>query len=153
MPNKSESLPEVLKRVNDEKSRNKKIEILKKADGAPLQTILQGAYHPKIVWALPPGSPPYKPVQDPYGLCPSILEREIRKLPYLCENPQMVQNKIKRESIFIQMLESVHPSEAELFIQMVNKDIKCNGLTQLLVHEIWPDLVPKPETKKKEAEK
>ena len=40
------------------------------------------------------------------------------------------------------MLESVHPSEAELFIQM--KDKRIDGLTSRLVWEFMPGLIPEP---------
>lgn len=147
MPNFSESLPELFSRIDKEKSKNKKIDMLRKADSQALQTVLQGAYHPKIVWALPSGAPPYKKEDSPYGLCPSVLEREIRKLPYLVQGATMIKEKIRRERLFIDMLEALHPTESELLIQMKDKDIKCNGLTQLLVHEAFPALVPKPEKK------
>jgi len=144
MPNMSESIPEVLKRVARAPGKKEKSAILRAADTPTLQTILQGAFHPNIVWELPGGAPPYKPDPSPYGMCPSILEREVRKLLYLCRNPKMVQNPLKREGIFMQMLESIHPSEALLLVEMKDKKIVCSGLTQLLVHEVWPDLVPKP---------
>lgn len=147
MPNYSESLPELFERVGKEKSRKRKIEMLQAYQNQQtLQTILQGTYHPDRVWALPEGAPPYKKEDNPYGTTPSVLDREIRKLPYLLQgHPRMAANRTKRESIFIDMLEVMHPSESELLIQMKDGKIDCNGMTQKLVAEAFPGLVPMPE--------
>lgn len=152
MPNYSESLPELLKRVAAAKSRNEKAEILKKGESLCLCGILQGAFDPNLKWNLPPGIPPYKQEVGEYGQCPSNLEMELRKLIYFIDgHPQMIPNQFRREKLFIDILESIHSSEAELLIQMKDKNIKVNGLTQLLISEIWPGLVPKPENKKEEV--
>ena len=144
MPNYSESLPEILKRVSEAKTKDEKKRILLEKDSNHLKIILQGAFHPSIKWELPEGTPPYKKDDAEYGLAPSILEREIRKLPYFMSGGKLVQNKMKREEIFVAMLESIHPSEAELFIQMKNKNIVCSGLTPQLVWEVFPDVIPEP---------
>lgn len=159
MPNYTESLPELFKRVSEAKTNDEKKRILREKDSKHLQTVLQGAFHPNIVWELPEGQVPYKKDDGAYGVNPSILEREIRKFPYFVSGAfgsKLIQNKMKRENIFIQMLESIHPTESELIIQMKDKNIKCDGLTARLVWEIFPDLIPeppKPVVKKKKPAK
>ena len=49
---------------------------------------------------------------------------------------------MKREVLFTQILEGVHPSEAELLLQVKDKKIKCRGLTYNLVKETLPNLLP-----------
>jgi hypothetical protein len=146
MPNYSESLPELLERVSKAKAKDEKISILKQYKNTKaLHTVLQGAFHPDIVWDLPEGNPPYKKDDAEYGLTPSFLEKEIRKLVYFTAfSGQLIQNKMKREEIFVQMLESIHPSESELLIQMKDKNLKCDGLTSRLVWEAIPGLFPEP---------
>ena len=145
MPNYSESLPELFKRVSKVETTDEKLALLRGYKNTQvLHTILQGAFHPAIVWELPEGSPPYKKDDGEYGLSPSILDREVRKLVYFTSRTgRLVQNKMKREEIFISMLESMHPSESELIIQMKDKHIE--GLTAQLVWEFMPGLIPKPE--------
>ncbi len=144
MPNYSESLPELFGRVSKAETKDEKIALLRAYKHTQsLHTILQGAFHPDIVWELPEGSPPYKKDDSEYGLAPSILEREVRKLVYFTSRTgKLIQNKMKREEIFVSMLESVHPSEAELFIQM--KDKRIDGLTARLIWEFMPGLIPEP---------
>ena len=51
--------------------------------------------------------------------------------------------------MFITMLESVTPTEAEFLIKMRKKDLGIRGLTYKLVAEAFPHLIPPvPETKK-----
>ena len=144
MPNYSESLPELFSRVSKAETTDEKIALLRgHKNTRALHTILQGAFHPDIVWELPEGSPPYKKDEGEYGINPSILERELRKLVYFTSRTgKLIQNKMKREEIFVSMLESMHPSESELIIQM--KDKRIDGLTARLIWEFMPELIPEP---------
>ena len=60
-------------------------------------------------------------------------------------------NQIRREAIFIQLLEKIHPDEAKVVIAM--KDKKFNELydtiTYDVVREAFPDMLPEREVKKK----
>ena len=144
MPNYSESLPELFNRVSKAETKDEKIALLRgHKNTQALHTVLQGAFHPDIVWELPEGAPPYKKDGGEYGVNPSILEREVRKLVYFTSRTgKLIQSKMKREEIFVSMLESMHPSESELLIQM--KDKKIDGLTAQLIWEFMPGLIPKP---------
>ena len=52
--------------------------------------------------------------------------------------------------MFITMLESVTPTEAELLIKMSNKDLGVRGLTYKLVADTFPHLIP-PVSEKTES--
>ena len=144
MPNYSESLPELIEKVTKAKTKDEKIALLRGySKSQALHTVLQGAFHPDITWELPEGAPPYKKYDSEYGLAPSILDREIRKLVYFTPRAgKLINSRLKREQIFVTMLESMHPSESELIIQM--KDKQLNGLTARLVWEAFPFLIPEP---------
>jgi len=47
---------------------------------------------------------------------------------------------MKREQIFIGVLEAVHPKDAELVISMINKKSPVKGLTLKIAQEAFPDL-------------
>lgn len=47
----------------------------------------------------------------------------------------------KRERKFIEMLESIHPSDAELVLSMVEKKSPVKFLTKKLVQEAFPKLI------------
>ena len=47
----------------------------------------------------------------------------------------------KRNLLLLQLLESFEPKEAEIFFNMLNKDLKIAGLTEDLVREVYPELL------------
>ena len=53
---------------------------------------------------------------------------------------------VRRERMFINVLEALHPDEAELVLTMKEKKLmgKYSGITPLLVTEAFPDLLVKP---------
>ena len=51
-----------------------------------------------------------------------------------------VSQKIKREQLFIGVLEGVHPEDAKLVISMINKE-KIYGLSRPIVEEAFPNLL------------
>ena len=65
----------------------------------------------------------------------------VRKLYLFVEggNPNLKQ--VRREYLFVELLESIDPSEAELLLQVKDKKIKCRGLTYNLVKETFPELI------------
>ena len=48
----------------------------------------------------------------------------------------------RRREIYIQILESFEPEEADLLVKMFKKDLKVNFLTYNLVKETFPNLIP-----------
>ena len=46
---------------------------------------------------------------------------------------------MKRESMFIGLLEGIHPNDAELVVNMINKK-KIEGVTKNVAMEAYPDI-------------
>ena len=143
------SIAEILKLVNDATSRQARVDLLKFYNCKPLRSILKGTFDPKIEFALPKTRPPFRADDAPEGITPSTLYRETRKFQYLTVNSNV--NQMKREQIFINILESVHATEAELVLQMIEKKSQINGLTPRLVLEAIPGLFEMPPEKPKKA--
>ena len=135
------SLPTILGEVAKAKNKDGKKAVLVKYDNGALREILKYAFHPDIKFLLPPGNPPYKSVVDETDN-PTYLYGLVRKLYLFVEggNPNLKTNR--REYLFIEMLESIHPDEAELLLQVKDKKIKCRGLTYNLIKETFPELLP-----------
>ena len=127
------SLPTILGEVAKAKNKDGKKAVLVRYDNGALREILKYAFHPDIKFLLPPGNPPYKSVVDETDN-PTYLYGLVRKLYLFVEggNPNLKTNR--REYLFIEMLESIHPDEAELLLQVKDKKIKCRGLTLSLIH-------------------
>lgn len=151
MPNFGENLPELFEKVNKAESEDEKIALLQGyKQQATLQTILQSAYG-RFTWALPEGRPPFRESDLPYGMG-GLLDREIRKFVYFFnEHPRKIEKVSQRESVFIQMLENLHPSESEVVLQAKEGDVI--GAPHALVHKAFPGLVEAPPEPKKPAKK
>jgi hypothetical protein len=50
-------------------------------------------------------------------------------------------SSVKREKLFLDMVETVHPRDAELIVTMINKQPPMKGITKKLVTEAFPDLL------------
>lgn len=122
-------------------SRAGKIEELQKyKNEMPVVAMLKYTLDPKIEFALPEGAPPYKVSEDLID-DPGTLYREIRKMNYFIKGKSDNIHPIKRETLFIQLLESLHPEEAKLVLAMKEKKMPYKGITLKLVQEAFPGLI------------
>jgi hypothetical protein len=130
---------EILTKAGKMKTKEEKIEYLRKNDSRPLQDIIQYALHPDIKWDIPEGTPPYTPT--PYLDQEQMLYVEARKLYLFVNGRGNNLNRTKLENLFIQLLESVAPKDAELLC-MVKEGKLPKGITPSLIEEVWPGLIP-----------
>ena len=135
------SLPTILGEVAKAKNKDGKKAVLVRYDNGALREILKYAFHPDIKFLLPTGNPPYKSVVDESDN-PTYLYGLVRKLYLFVEGGNPNLNTTRREYLFIEMLESIHPLEAKLLLQVKDKKIKCRGLTYNLIKETFPELLP-----------
>jgi hypothetical protein len=135
---RTQAISEILDAVKKAVTLEDKVNILRQNDSDALRYILELAFHPNVGWQLPEGAPPYKPseVLDTEGR----LYHETRTIPlYLSGNRPEI-TKVKREMLFISLLESLYPKDAELLIAV--KDKKVEGLTLDTVNTAFPGLIP-----------
>lgn len=130
---------EILEKVSKAKTKEEKSQILKKNSSPALRTVLQGCYNPNVVLSLPKGNPPFEKNEEHNA--PSNLLRLWKDFGYLVGNNAAKLGKTKVEFKFIQILESVHPKDADVVLQMKDKK-PFKGLPLSLVREVFPDIVP-----------
>ena len=130
---------EILKNAAEKKTAQDKIEYLRANFNPTLGTILQGAYDDGVVWDLPPGVPPYKPSElvDQEGQ----LYTSARRLYLFAVGGHDTLKPIKREALFIEMLETISPLDAEVLVAMKDKKLPHKSLTKKLISEAFPGLV------------
>ncbi len=134
-------LPTIFKEIASKSKKDEKKEVLLKyANNGAFREILKYAFDPNIKFLLPPGNPPYNSVVDESDN-PTYLYGLIRKLYLFVEGGNPNLKSTRREYLFIELLESLHPSEADLLLQVKDKKIKCRGLTYNLVKETFPNLI------------
>ena len=134
-----ELISEIFTKINNAKDKPKKIEVLRQHDTPAMRMILKGAFDPKIEWELPEGTPPYIENEAPAGTEHTFLEVEARRLYNFAKGGNNTINKIRKETLFIQMLEGLHASEAKVLIDVKNKSLNktYKGLTSDMVKEAF----------------
>jgi len=131
---------EVFEAIGKAKTREEKINILKENNHHAVRDIIKGALDPNVEWNLPKGRPPF--TENKPESIPSTLLRENQKFAYIVKGGKGDQMPaFKRERLFIGILESVHPNDAELVLKMVEKKMPVKGLTRKIVEEAYPGLL------------
>ena len=132
-------IAEVLKMVSEQKTKEEKINVFRKNDSTALRTVLKYALDPAIKWALPPGAPPYKPA--PYLDQQSMLYQEAKRLYLFVEGGNPNLTPLKRESLFIGLIESIDPEDAKVLLSAKDKKLPVKGITAAIVNEAFPGLI------------
>jgi len=136
-------ITEILQEINTDP---KKIEQYK-GNGA-LRLIFEHAFLEEKKFALPEGDPPFKKDAAPIGMTPANLYQETRKLYIFCRTDL---KQLRKETLFVQLLENIHPLEAELVLAI--KDQKLTKLYPKITHKLVAEagFIPAPVVKEKKA--
>ena len=132
---------EILELVDEQKTDEKKIAILKEYECDIIKSLFIWNFDDSVISLLPPGTVPYKPNENPLGTDHSSLRREQRSLYNFVKGGNDQLSTIRRETIFIQMLEGLHPKEANIIIAV--KDGNLEDMYDVpfeVVEDAYPDI-------------
>ena len=162
---------EVLDIVSKQKSKVKKIELLKKYDEFHLRSLLLWNFDTTIESVLPDGDVPYQSYDDQNTYSGTLstkmkediramhetgsfsmgvsdtqgrttIRREIKNFYHFVRGGNDGMNNMRRESMFINILQGLHPLEAEIVCLV--KDGKLSdkyNITREIVEEAYPDIL------------
>ena len=132
-------LSEILKKVHNAKTKEQKIKILQDYNTDGLRMVLKSSFDPNIIWVLPAENPPYIPNDSPAGEEHVYLVSEAKKLFRFIKGGHDSLNALKRESLFISLLESLQEEEAVLLLHAKNKELHKHykGLSKEVVKEAF----------------
>lgn len=133
------SLSEILKNASEFDKKQDKINYLLSYDSPALRAILKYAYDEKVKFLLPEGDPPYKPNELPDQ--EGILYSELRRLYLFIEGGNPNLKPVRREYLFVQLLETVNKDDAKLLLAVKDKKIPYKGITKKFVEELYPGLL------------
>ena len=152
-------ISEVLQRVSNAKTKAKKVEILQEYKTPALTKVLLCNFSKSIAFVFPDGATPYKPVDRPKGVEHQMLITEHRLLEkfitktingvtwYGCSgqtSPSLQQ--LKKENLWIQILETLHAEEAELLDLIKDKKLNTRyKITKQNVIDAFPELLLQDE--------
>ena len=139
---------ELLEAVDAEKVKAKKLEILRTHGEDSFKMTMIWNFDESVVSMLPEGNVPYQPVESDVqanrekGLPQrSTIRNSARQFYRFVKGGDDQLNKIKRESIFINILETLPPPEAEILVLVKDKALNTKyNITKELVAEAYPEI-------------
>lgn len=139
-PNPMQS--EILQAVSSAKTKREKIDLLREYRNPALVSLLIWNFDEVVKSAVPDGEVPYKPNDNtvPDGL--SRLSSSYRTFYNFIESGNREISRTRRETLFIELLESLHADEAALLCLVKDKKVgKKYRITKNVVSEAYEDIV------------
>jgi|TARA_B110000483_G_scaffold92588_1_gene114168 hypothetical protein len=126
-----------------EKSTKAKVARLQEFETVPLKQVLRLIYDDTIEFLLPDSPPPYK--ENDLVDLDTMLYREARRLRIFFKGGGYDNlRKERRESLFIQLLEDMHPSDSKLLSENMISHTPIKGLTKKTVESAFPTIFTDP---------
>lgn len=158
---------EILDLVSRQRSTSKRVEVLQKYRNDGLVSILIWNFDDTIITLLPEGDVPYSRVEEQSATNESLSAsvEKLNKVEGLSKMDEVVRKRatsirkefqnfynylkggnpaltsLRRETMFIQMLEGLHPREAEIMVLVKDKRLhERYKITKAIVSEAYPDI-------------
>ena len=140
------AIQEIFEKASGLKTKKEKIAYLQEMGQYPaFKDILRINYDDDVVPLLPSGETPYRKDDAPEGMQYQSLHKEYRRFTYFFKGSPAAENlsPIKRESMWIDLLESLSGGESELLAAAKDKRLRYKGITKKLIMEAFPGLIVK----------
>lgn len=134
------SITEIIAEAGSLSKKQDKINFLREWDNPALRIVLKYTYDSSVKFLVPDTAPPWTP-NEFEDEAKSLLYREARRLRIFVEGGGYDNlNQMKREQLFISLLEDVDNDDAHTLTQMISKK-SFKGLTKKAIMEAYPDLI------------
>tara|TARA_Y100000361_G_scaffold53518_1_gene46754 strand:+ start:689 stop:1147 length:459 start_codon:yes stop_codon:yes gene_type:complete len=134
-------LHEILTLVSKQRSKAKKIEVLKEYECDALKSVLIWNFDNTAISVMPEGEVPYKKNEAPLGTDHTSLRKEWKNLYHFVKGGNDSLSSLRRESMFIQLLEGLHPDEAEIICLVKDGNLETKyKLKKEIVQEAYTDI-------------
>ena len=135
-------ISEILRKVSNAKTKKEKVDLLKKHNSTALRQLMIINFDESIISELPEGDVPYTPNDAPVGTDHTRLESEYKGLYRFFKGGDPRIKSLKRETLFVQLLEGLSAEEAELLV--LCKDGRLNEkykrITKAVISEAFPQM-------------
>lgn len=132
---------EIFEKVEAASTRKDKVAVLQQNNCLAVRDVLKGAFDDSIQFLIPTGNPPYTPADERTG---KPLHKYTKRFRYFAQGgPGERIQSYRREKMFIEMLEMLHPKEVTIVTAMKDKKFAglYKGLTKKIVQEAFPKLI------------
>ena len=135
-------ISEILRKVSNAKTKKEKVELLQKHNTPALRQLLIWNFDESVISMVPEGEVPYTPNDAPTGTDHTRLEQEYRGFYRFVKGGADKLPSLKRESLFVQLLEGLSAEEAELLCLVKDGSLtsKYKRITKAVVSEAFPQI-------------
>ena len=132
---------EVLELASKQRSKAKKVEILQEYSSDALKTLFIWNFDDTVISMIPEGHVPYKENEVPVGTDHTSLRREYKHLYNFVKGGNDSLSSLRRETMFIQILEGLHPEEAKVLCLVKDKALQSKyKITYDIAQQAYPDI-------------
>ena len=132
---------EILELASKQRSKAKKIEVLQEYANPALKTLFIWNFDDTVISVVPEGEVPFKKNEVPVGTDHTSLRKEYKHLFNFVKGGNDSLTSLRRETMFIQMLEGLHPEEAKILCLVKDKALQSKyKLTYEVIKEAYPDI-------------
>ena len=134
-------LTEILQKVSSAKTKKEKVELLQEYNSQGLRSLLIINFDDSLEFLLPEGEVPFTPNDAPAGTEHTRLTQEYRGLYRFFKGGDASIKGMRREQLFVQLLEGLHADEANMLVSACNKDLQSKyRVTTAVVAEAFPQI-------------
>ena len=134
-------LTEILQKVSSAKTKKEKVDLLQEYNSQGLRSILIINFDDSLEFLLPEGEVPFTPNDAPAGTEHTRLTQEYRGLYRFFKGGDSSIKGMRREQLFVQLLEGLHADEANMLVSACNKDLQSKyRITKAVVAEAFPSI-------------
>ena len=132
---------EILELVSKQRTIAKKVQVLKEYETDALKALLIWNYDDTIISVVPEGEVPYEKNDVPIGTDHTSLRKEWKNLYHFVKGGNDKLSPIRRETMFIQILEGLHPDEADLLCLVKDKGLESKyKINRGVVEQAYQDI-------------
>jgi len=132
---------EILQKVSSAKTKKEKVDILQEYNNNGLRAILIINFDESLKFLLPEGDVPFTANDAPAGTDHTRIDHEYRGLYRYFKGGDSSIKSMKREQLFVQLLEGLYKDEAEMLVLACNKDLQSKyRVTKAVVQEAFPSI-------------
>jgi hypothetical protein len=133
---------EIFSAVSSERIGSKKIEILQRFNANYIKSVLIWNFDPSITSDMPEGEVPIQPKENPEVKPASSIKKDWSKFYNFVKGGNDKMSKLRKETMFINILESLHPLEAEILVLVKDKKLQTKyNITKEIVTQAYPDII------------
>ena len=138
----TKGIAEIIAKAGNRRTKAEKVKVLRDFSSPALKDFFTYLASPHIQFLIPASRPPFEKKDKSLDLQNEFI-RDIsrKKLNYFISIDNVPVHNIKqakREQMFLQMLESVDPDDAELIMLMINKELP-KGISMPVIKEYIPN--------------